>query len=67
MNFGRTGAHRLRRGGGEDCRKVGCTWFIWGFEWGSPIAGWFMMEHPFKLDDLGVLYPYFGNPPHEVG
>ena len=28
---------------------------ICGFpEMGTPIAGWFVMEHPIKVDDLGV-------------
>ena len=28
-----------------------------GVSWGTPIYGWFMMEHPSKMDDLGA--PYF--------
>ena len=28
----------------------------------SPIAGWFVMEKPIKLDDLGV--PHFRTPPN---
>ena len=31
--------------------------------------GWFTMQHPFKIVDLGVLYPHFRKPPyskHEI-
>ena len=25
-----------------------------GVPWGTPIAGWFTMEHPIQRDDLGL-------------
>ena len=30
--------------------------WIWGFNMGTPIAGWLRMENPMKIDDLGYLY-----------
>ena len=37
---------------------------LWGFPryGGTPIAGWFIMEIPMNMDDLG--YPYFRTPPY---
>ena len=34
----------------------------WGFPYGVPPNGWFIMENPIKIDDLG-LTPISGNLP----
>ena len=31
-------------------------------KWGYPIAGWFVVENPIKMDDWG--YPYLRKPPY---
>ena len=30
---------------------------------GTPIAGWFVMQHPIKMDELGVPPNFFGKSP----